>query len=184
MALVDTPICDFGWQAPNFNLPDIEGKTHTLDQLMGKKGLLIAFICNHCPYVHAIIDRLVVDAKTLQAEGINIVAIMSNDYRAYPADAPDKMKEFSAQHDFSFPYLIDESQETAKAYNAVCTPDFFGLNAKGELQYRGRLDDARQNTSTDNRQAELLEAMRLIATTGQGPEIQTPSMGCSIKWKS
>ncbi len=184
MALVDTPICNFDWQAPTFELSDVDGVKHSLKDLMGDKGVLIAFICNHCPYVHAIIDRLVADAKTLQAEGINFVAIMSNDYKSYPEDAPDQMKIFAEENGFTFPYLIDEDQSVAKAYDAVCTPDFFGFNADGKLQYRGRLDDARQGPVTDNRQAELLEAMRGVAATGKGPLAQKPSMGCSIKWKN
>ncbi|MEM6780891.1 MAG: thioredoxin family protein [Pseudomonadota bacterium] len=182
MALVDTPICDFGWKAPSFELPDPNGNTHTLDSLMGEKGLLIVFMCNHCPYVKAIIDRLVADAKALKADGINTVGIMSNDYVNYPDDSPEKMIEFAAQHGMDFPYLVDETQEVGRAYNAVCTPDFFGLNAAGELQYRGRLDDAKMDDAS-NRMPELLNAMRQIAETGHGPETQTPSMGCSIKWK-
>lgn len=180
--LKDTPICDFGWNAPAFMLPGTDGQMHDFQDLRGDKGLLIAFICNHCPYVIAIIDRLAADAQALSEDGINTVAIMSNDYSAYPADAPHLMVEFAAKHQFPFPYLIDESQEVARAYGAICTPDFFGLNADGNLQYRGRLDDA-QHGDPANRTAELLQAMRLIAETGQGPKDQTPSMGCSIKWK-
>ncbi len=179
--LLDTPICDFGWQARPFNLADPDGKMHSLDDLMGEKGLLIAFICNHCPYVQAVIDRLVDDAKTLQAEGVNVVAIMSNDYSYVPSDSPANMKKFAARHGMTFPYLVDENQEIGKAYGAVCTPDFFGFNAAGELQYRGRLDDAGMGRS-DNRTPELLNAMRQVAETGHGPQAQIPSMGCSIKW--
>ncbi len=180
--LLDTPICDFGWQAPAFSLADPDGKMHSLDDVMGEKGLLVAFICNHCPYVQAIIDRLVADAKTLQGEGINVVAIMSNDYRYVPSDSPANMKKFAEQHGMTFPYLVDETQEIGKFYGAVCTPDFFGFNAKGELQYRGRLDNTRMNSSAENRTPELLNAMRQVAKTGFGPEEQIPSMGCSIKW--
>ena len=180
--LKDTPICDFGWKAPSFHLPGTDGHMYDFQDLKGEKGLLVAFICNHCPYVIAIIDRLVADAQILSDEGINTVAIMSNDYRAYPADAPHLMVEFAARHEMPFPYLIDESQDVARAYGAICTPDFFGLNADGALQYRGRLDDA-QRQVTANRNAELLQAMRLIAETGHGPKNQIPSMGCSIKWK-
>lgn len=181
MPALDTPICDFGWKAPDFTLADPDGVKVTMTEHMGEKGLLIAFICNHCPYVKAIADRLAADARTLQAEGITVFAVMSNDYKAYPADSPAHMKTFANEHAFPFPYLIDEDQSVARAYDAVCTPDFFGLNAKGELQYRGRLDDARMGDSS-NRTPDLLNAMRLIAETGQGPKEQIPSMGCSIKW--
>lgn len=180
--LLDTPICDFGWKAPSFALPDTGGMIHHSDQLMGENGLLVAFICNHCPYVLAIIERLVADAADLKAEGINTVAIMPNDYARYTDDSPAKMKIFAEQHGMGFPYLVDDSQEIARAYGAVCTPDFFGLNRMGELQYRGRLDDARMEDAS-NRVAELLSAMRMIAATGEGPREQTPSMGCSIKWR-
>lgn len=180
--LLDTPICDFGWPAPDFNLKTPDGNSYSLDDVMGEKGVLVAFICNHCPYVHAIIDRLVSDAKTLEAQGIGVVAIMSNDYESYTADSPENMKKFAAQHGITFPYLVDETQEVARAYDAVCTPDFFGFNANKELQYRGRLDDAKMGNA-DNRHAELLNAMRQVAETGAGPKDQIPSQGCSIKWK-
>ena len=179
--LLDTPICDFGWQAPDFSLADPDGQTHSLNSLMGERGLLIAFICNHCPYVKAIIDRLIDDAEALHPHGVNTVAIMPNDYHSYPDDSPAKMKEFIRLHTISFPYLIDETQQVARAYGAVCTPDFFGLNAAGQLQYRGRLDDARMGAA-EHRQAELLAAMQMVAETGKGPAQQIPSMGCSIKW--
>ena len=179
--LVDTPVCDFGWQAPNFTLDDADGQSHMLASLMGENGLLIAFICNHCPYVRAIIYRLVEDTDTLRQSGVNTVAIMPNDYHRYPDDSPTKMKEFARLHKMSFPYLVDEKQQVAQSYGAVCTPDFFGLNAAGQLQYRGRLDDARMGAA-DNRQPELLAAMQMVATTGKGPAQQTPSVGCSIKW--
>ncbi|MEO0785034.1 MAG: thioredoxin family protein [Pseudomonadota bacterium] len=181
MALKDTPVCDFGWRAPDFTLADPAGATFTLREHLGGKGLLVAFICNHCPYVKAIADRLAGDAAELMGEGIQVLALMPNDYRAYPADAPDKMVEFAAAHRFSFPYLVDEGGAVARAWGAVCTPDFFGLNAAGELQYRGRLDDARMGDASGRRR-ELVNAMRLIAETGEGPRDQTPSMGCSIKW--
>jgi peroxiredoxin len=180
--LLDTPICDFGWKAPAFNLADPDGTMYSFDDVMGEKGLLIAFICNHCPYVQAIINRLVEDAKALQKDGIGVAAIMSNDYTKVPSDSPDNMKKFAAHHGMTFPYLVDETQETGKAYGAVCTPDFFGFNADGELQYRGRLDNAGSGDAT-NRTPELLNAIRQVAETGRGPEIQTPSMGCSIKWR-
>ena len=180
--LLNTPVCDFGWQAPDFILPDTNNRLHELDSLIGANGLLIAFICNHCPYVKAIIDRLVSDAIALQQRGINTVAIMPNDYHSYPEDSPENMVAFINRHHIPFPYLVDETQQVAKAYAAVCTPDFFGLNSKGKLHYRGRLDDFKMETG-DNRQPELLEAMIKVAESGQGPEHQIPSMGCSIKWK-
>lgn len=180
--LLDTPICDFGWQAPDFTLTDADSQSHALASLMGEKGLLIAFICNHCPYVKAIINRLVDDSEALRHIGVNTVAIMPNDYHSYPEDSPPKMKEFAQDHKLPFPYLIDEAQQVAKAYGAVCTPDFFGLNSAGQLQYRGRLDEAKMGPA-DNRQAELLAAMQMVAATGKGPAQQTPSMGCSIKWR-
>ena len=180
--LLDTPICDFGWQAPKFELKDADGTSYAFDDVMGAKGLLIAFICNHCPYVKRMIDNLVADATLLQAEGIGVVAIMSNDYQKYDDDSPENMKKFALQSGMDFPYLLDETQEIARAYDAVCTPDFFGLNAQGTLQYRGRLDNASKKSIGD-RQTDLLNAMRLIAKTGQGPQEQTASMGCSIKWR-
>jgi len=179
--LLNTPQVELGWKAIPFTLADPDGKQFSLNDLQGENGLLIAFICNHCPYVQAIITRLVSDALTLQKEGINVVAIMSNDYREVPQDRPDIMKQFAEHHNFSFPYLVDEDQSVGKAYGAVCTPDFFGFNTNGELQYRGRLDDAKMGDAT-NRKTELLDAMRQISATGKGPKEQIPSMGCSIKW--
>ena len=180
--LLETPLCNFGWEAPHFSLQDTQGNTHTLDSLMGEKGLLLAFICNHCPYVVAIIERLVSDAKILQSQGTAVVAIMPNDFYAYPDDSPKNMALFSIKHGFSFPYLLDESQAIAKAYNAVCTPDFFGFNAKKELQYRGRLDDAKMENKASISK-ELLDAMLQVAQTSRGPKEQIASMGCSIKWR-
>ena len=180
--LLDTPICDFGWKAPNFTLKNADGKAFTMTDYLGEKALLIAFICNHCPYVQAIGERLAEDTKILIEEGIYVLAIMSNDYQSHPADSPENMKKFAQQYDFTFPYLIDEDQSVGKAYNAVCTPDFFGFNKDGELQYRGRLDNAKMGDAT-NRVPELLHAMQMIAETGIGPKTQFPSMGCSIKWQ-
>ena len=180
--LLSTPTVKTGWQAEPFTLSDPDGKSYSLQDLYGEKGLLIAFICNHCPYVKAVVDRFAADARALQSEGINVVAIMPNDYQKVPADSPANMKRFAKQHGFSFPYLIDEDQSVARAYDAVCTPDFFGFDANGQLQYRGRIDDARMDDAT-NRKPELLEAMRQIAATGKGPEEQHASMGCSIKWR-
>ncbi len=179
--LLDTPLCDFGWEAPSFSLPDLDGSLRTLEDAMGERGLLVAFICNHCPYVKAVIERFVADTRALAADGIATVAIMPNDYRRVPADGPDMMRRFAKRHGFHFPYLLDESQSVAAAYDAVCTPDFFGFNASGRLQYRGRIDSAMMGPA-DQRVPELLDAMRLVAETDQGPRAQSPSMGCSIKW--
>ena len=180
--LLETPGCEFGDPAPQFRLPDAHGHMHDLNDHLGPKGVLIAFICNHCPYVVAIADRLAADARLLMDEGIGVLAINSNDYSAYPADAPDKMPGFAEKYGFDFPYLIDADQTVARAYGAVCTPDFFGFSGHGLLQYRGRLDDARMGDASARR-PELVNAMRQIAETGAGPRDQTPSMGCSIKWR-
>ena len=179
--LLDTPLCDFGWKAPDFTLKEPDGTTHTMSGHLGDKSLLVAFICNHCPYVQAISERLAADARLLMAEGIGVLAVMSNDWRSVPADSPENMARFARRFGFSFPYLVDEGQAVGRAWGAVCTPDFFGLNAAGELQYRGRLDDRGTGDAT-GRVPELVEAMRLVAATGEGPRAQSPSMGCSIKW--
>ena len=179
--LLDTPVCDHGWKAPDFTLGDPDGRPHRMSAHLGERGLLVAFLCNHCPYVQAIADRLASDADELMGEGIGVLAVMSNDYRDYPADSPPEMRRFAAAHGWRFPYLVDEDQRVGRAWNAVCTPDFFGLNARGELHYRGRLDDAGR-ADRPGRRRELVEAMRMIAATGEGPREQTPSMGCSIKW--
>ena len=181
--LLDTPLCDFGWQAPEFTLPNPDGELFTLSEQLGDNGLLIAFICNHCPYVKAIADRLAADTDLLMSQGINVLAIMSNDYQNYPSDSPENMTLFAQKHHFLFPYLVDKDQTVAKSYGAVCTPDFFGFNKAGALQYRGRLDDAKMDDAT-SRIPELLNAMQLIAETGLGPQQQHASMGCSIKWRS
>jgi len=180
--LLQTPICDFGTPAPDFVLQTPDGITHTRDGVMGENGLLVAFICNHCPYVIAVIDRLVVDIKTLQAQGIGVACIMSNDWANYPADSPDNMARFARKHGLTAPYLVDADQSVGRAYGAVCTPDFFGYDRQGGLQYRGRIDDAGMGDPA-KRTPELANAMQLVATTGKGPEQQTPSMGCSIKWR-
>jgi peroxiredoxin len=179
-----TPICNFGWKAPPFSLPGVDGKTYSLAQLKGKNGTLVVFICNHCPYVKAVIDRIVRDANELKSYGINTVAISSNDAAHYPEDSFDNMKWFAKAHGFTFPYLYDETQDVARAYDAVCTPDFFGFNEKLKLQYRGRLDASRKEAGPADARRELFEAMREIAETGRGPREQTASMGCSIKWKA
>lgn len=179
--LLDSPRCEPGTQAPEFALKDFDGTPIGLSDALRPKGLLVMFICNHCPYVKAIADRLATDMKTLQDEGIGVVAIMSNDYRRVPADRPEAMREFAAKYGFKFPYLVDEDQSVGRAYGAVCTPDFFGFNGQGQLQYRGRLDDAKMGDAS-TRTPELVNAMRQIAETGQGPKEQTASIGCSIKW--
>jgi peroxiredoxin len=180
----ETPICDFGWQAPSFSLPGVDGNTYSLSELRGPNGTLVMFICNHCPYVKAVIDRIVRDVNDLKPLGINAVAISSNDVTHYPDDSFDNMQRFAASHRFSFPYLYDESQEVARAYDAACTPDFFGFNVDLELQYRGRLDESRKETAPPNVRRDLFEAMKQIAATGEGPREQIPSIGCSIKWKA
>ena len=177
------PLCDFGWKAPGFSLPGVDGKIHTLENLRGSKGTLVAFICNHCPYVKCIIGRLVRDAGELQGLGVATVAISSNDAVGYPEDSFDNMKIFARQHGVTFPYLYDATQAVARAYDAVCTPDFFGFNGKLELQYRGRLDESK-SVLVPNARRDLFEAMTLVAETGQGPREQIASMGCSIKWKT
>ncbi len=176
-------VCDFGWKAAEFRLRGVDGRTHTLATARGLKGTLVMFLANHCPYVRAVIDRIVRDVKELERIGIGAIAIMPNDTIAYPEDSFDRMKEFATRHAFTFPYVIDESQDTARAYGAACTPDYFGFNARDELQYRGRLDASGRNPASPGAKRELLEAMRQIASTGQGPRDQVPSMGCSIKWK-
>ncbi|MEM9233672.1 MAG: thioredoxin family protein [Pseudomonadota bacterium] len=180
--LLDTPLCDFGWKATDFTLMDPDGTAFTMSEQLGDKGLLVAFICNHCPYVQAIAERLAEDSVFLKSKGINTLAVMSNDYRSYAEDSPPKMKAFAAHYGFGFPYLVDEDQSVGKAWGAICTPDFFGLNNKGELQYRGRLDDARMGNPA-GRKKELVDAMLQIEETGEGPRDQVPSAGCSIKWR-
>lgn len=180
---VETPICDFGWKAPDFSLPGVDGKTYTPDDVKGEKGLLIIFMCNHCPYVLAVLERLIRDAKGLQALGLGVVAINSNDPEQYPQDSFANMQKMAETNAFPFPYLFDESQDVARAYDAVCTPDFFGFNADMGLQYRGRLDASGRDTAPPDAPRELFEAMSQVAKTGHGPKQQTPSMGCSIKWK-
>ena len=183
MVSLETPVCDFGQPAVDFELPGVDGRVWTLDQCKGDAGLLVMFISNHCPYVKAIRRKLVRDTRELKALGVNSVAIMPNDTVTYPEDSFDKMKVVAKQFDFPFPYLLDGTQEVARAYDAVCTPDFFGYNADLELQYRGRLDAAGPKSEDDTQTRELFEAMKMVAETGHGPEEQIPSMGCSIKWR-
>ncbi len=184
MVSTPTPVCDFGWKAVDFDLPGVDGRRHTLASARGPKGLLVMFICNHCPYVKAVIHRIVRDARELKPLGIHAIAIMSNDPTEYPEDSWDNMVRIAREMDFPFPYVLDETQEVAKAYGAVCTPDFFGFNADLELQYRGRLDESRKETAPEGVRRDLFEAMKEIALTGRGPREQIPSIGCSIKWKA
>ena len=183
MVSLETPVCEFGRPAPDFALPGVDGKVWTRDACRGEKGLLVMFICNHCPYVKAVLDRILRDARDLQAQGLNSVAIMSNDPTDYPEDSFANMQRIAQQMDFPFPYLLDETQAVAKAYGAVCTPDFFGYNADLQLQYRGRLDASRKQAAPADVRRDLFEAMQAVVRTGRGPAEQVPSMGCSIKWK-
>ncbi|MER9793517.1 thioredoxin family protein [Mesorhizobium sp. M0213] len=177
------PVCDFGWQAVDFVLPGVDGKSHSIFSHAGPNGLVVAFICNHCPYVKAVIPRMVRDANDLKAEGVGFVAINPNDANAYPDDSFDNMKFFARTNGFTFPYLHDERQTVARAYRAVCTPDFFGLNNELTLQYRGRLDASRRDVGPPGLRRDLFEAMKQVARTGDGPLDQIASIGCSIKWK-
>ncbi|TNF12541.1 MAG: thioredoxin family protein [Rhodobacteraceae bacterium] len=181
---VTPPVCDFGWKAPGFTLPGTDGKDYSFDDIRGPKGTLVMFICNHCPYVQSILDRILRDAAELQAAGIGVVAISANDADDYPEDGFENMAKLAKEKGFSFPYLYDESQTVAKAYGAACTPDFFGFNAEDELQYRGRLDASTKQAGPADARRELYEGMTMVAETGVGPEDQIPSMGCSIKWKA
>ena len=182
MVLTKTPICNFGEKAKSFKLKGVDGKYHNLEEHTGKNGLLIMFICNHCPYVKAVIRDIVEDCKNLKNEGVNSIAIMSNDTKEYPEDSFENMISFSKKFKFSFPYLLDETQEIAKKYGAVCTPDFFGYNNQLELQYRGRIKELKDLKPIISDESDLLKAMRLIIKTSKGPENQIPSMGCNIKW--
>jgi len=183
MAAQTSP-AELGFKAPPFTLPGTDGKTYSLADLKGERGTLVMFICNHCPYVHAVIDRAMRDARELAPLGVTTVAICSNDAVRYPEDSFTNMGVFAKQHGFPFPYLHDENQKVARDYGAVCTPDFFGFNDKLELQYRGRLDEGRTEAPPKDAKRELFEAMALIAETGHGPGVQHPSVGCSIKWKT
>jgi peroxiredoxin len=176
------PICNFGEPAHDFDLPGTDGRRHTLQGVRGENGTLVMFICNHCPYVKAVLDRIIRDARELKEQGVGVVAISANDPADYPEDGFENMKKLAEARNFPFPYLFDETQEVARAYGAVCTPDFFGYNAALVLKYRGRLDASR-NQPVPNAKRELFEAMSEIARTGKGPAEQVPSMGCSIKWK-
>mgnify|MGYP003388203848 CR=1 FL=1 len=177
-----TPICDVGLQAPDFKLQGADGKYWTRDECVGEHGLLVMFICNHCPYVRAIQKRLVEDVTVLKTNGIGVVAIMSNNPNDYPADSFENMQKVANEKNYNFPYLFDGTQQVAKEFGAICTPDFFGYNSKMELQYRGRLDEGGMQDKVGDVKRDLVEAMLLVAKTGSGPVEQTPSMGCSIKW--
>jgi peroxiredoxin len=181
---VSTPVCDFGLKAPAFRLPATDGRTMSLDDIAGPRGTLIMFICNHCPYVISALDRILADARDLQALGVGVAAICSNDPIAYPDDSFPEMAKMAAARGFPFPYLHDADQSVARAFDAACTPDFFGYNADLELQYRGRLDAGGRNPPPQGVRRDLFEAMREVAATGHGPVDQVPSMGCSIKWKA
>lgn len=180
----DTRTDDLGWTAPDFTLPGVDGRTYSLHALKGEKGTVIVFICNHCPFVRAVAGRIVDEASALAAHGVTTVAICSNDARDYPEDSFDKMRDFAARHGFSFPYLHDESQEVARAYGALCTPDFFGFDSDLRLRYRGRLDESGRQPAPPGAKRELYDAMRQVAETGRAPREQTPAIGCSIKWKA
>ena len=182
MSLTKTPICNFGEKAKNFNLLSTENKKLSLNNVKGENGTLIMFICNHCPYVKAIIKDLVRDVKFLEDLGVKSAGIMSNDVKNYPDDSFENMISFSKLHDFSFPYLIDVTQNVAKEYGAVCTPDFFGYNKNLELQYRGRIRELKDLKPVREDDSDLKTAMTLVAETGKGPKNQIPSMGCNIKW--
>lgn len=184
MVSLNPPVCDFGWKAHEFKLPGVDGKDYTLENSQGKNGLLVMFICNHCPYVKSIRERIVRDTKELQQHGINSIAIMSNDPIEYAEDSFENMQKIAQQYayPFPFPYVWDKTQQIAKDYGAVCTPDFFGFNAQMELQYRGRLDASRKEL-VPNAERDLFKAMVQVAQTGKGPTAQIASMGCSIKWR-
>ena len=177
------PICDFGWKAPDFTLKNVDGKMVSLSDVRGPNGTLVMFICNHCPYVKAVIPKMIRDANDLAILGIGVVAINANDSVGYPDDSFENMQKTAATHGFPFPYLHDETQQIARAYDAVCTPDYFGFDAEDGLQYRDRLDESRAQPAPENLPRDLFNAMKQVAETGHGPQDQIPSMGCSIKWK-
>lgn len=182
MVSLETPVCDFDLPAIDFSLPGTDGKIWTLEDCRGENGLLVMFICNHCPYVKAIQQRLLEDVSVLKEQGVGVVAIMSNDPSDYPADSFESMQIIAKEKGYNFPYLIDTTQQVAKDYGAICTPDFFGYNSQSQLQYRGRLDETGKDSNVGDVKRDLLEAMLLVAKTGKGPAEQIPSMGCSIKW--
>ena len=182
MVLTKTPLCNFGEKPHSFSLKGVDDKIYKLEDCLGNKGTVVMFICNHCPYVKAIIKNIVDDTNNLRNLGVNAIAIMSNDTKNYPDDSFDKMKDFAKDNKFNFPYVIDETQEIAKKFGAVCTPDFFGYNSNNELQYRGRMRELKELKPVSDDESDLFKAMKLIAQTGKGPKNQIPSMGCNIKW--
>lgn len=182
MAALTPPVCDFDWPAPDFSLPATDGQTYAFSDIAGPRGTLVMFICNHCPFVLAILDRILRDGAALQDLGVGVAAICSNDQVTYPEDNLANMTRMADAKGFPFPYLHDASQEVARAYGAVCTPDFFGFNGDLGLQYRGRLDASRMTPAPQDAPRELLNAMAQVAQTGQGPAEQIPAIGCSIKW--
>ncbi len=184
MASLETPVCEFGREAIDFDFPGVDGKRYNLASVKGEKGLLVMFICNHCPYVKSVQDRIIRDVKELALLGIGAIAIMSNDPADYPEDSFENMARIAKQFDYPFPYVWDETQKVAKAYGAVCTPDFFGFNGDLKLQYRGRLDASRKEAAPVDVRRDLFEGMLQVAKTGAGPENQIPGMGCSIKWRT
>lgn len=184
MPALTPPVCDFDWKAREFTLPGTDGKTYGLQDIAGENGTLVMFICNHCPFVLAVLDKIVRDASDLKDHGIGVAAICSNDAEAYPADNFHNMARMAEEHAFPFPYLHDEDQTVARAYDAICTPDFFGFNKDLGLQYRGRLDATRMNMAATDLRRDLFEAMKEVAVTGRGPQEQLSSIGCSIKWKA
>ncbi|MEZ5912073.1 MAG: thioredoxin family protein [Paracoccaceae bacterium] len=179
---VSPPVCEFDWPAPAFTLPATDGQSYSFDRIAGPKGTLIMFICNHCPYVKSVLDRIERDARDLHALGVGVAAICSNDAAAYPEDGFNAMAALAQERGFSFPYLHDADQTVARAYGAACTPDFFGFNAAGGLQYRGRLDASGRNAV--RRAARTVRGDVAGGTHGPRPSEQVPSMGCSIKWKA
>lgn len=183
MVSLATPVCTFGTPAPDFSLPGTDGRRHSRDSCRGPNGLLVMFICNHCPYVKAVLDRIERDARDLAALGVGVVAINANDPLQYPEDGFEAMQRLAQARGFAFPYLFDDTQDVARAYGAVCTPDFFGYDAALGLQYRGRLDASRKDAAPPDARRELFEAMRAVAAGQGGPAGQLPSIGCSIKWK-
>jgi peroxiredoxin len=184
MVATETPSVDIGWQALDFDLPGIDGKQYRLSEIKGSAGTVVMFICNHCPYVQAIADRIARDCEELRSYDIASIAVMPNDTDAYSADSLPHMKEFAAKYNFGFPYVVDETQAVARAYDAVCTPDFFGFNGDLQLQYRGRLDSSRNQPAAPDARRELFEAMLEIGRAGKGPAQQSASIGCSIKWRA
>ena len=183
MVSLQTPVGDFGWKAVDFDLEGVDGRRYTLADVRGDKGILVIFMCNHCPYVKSVIDRIIRDVRELKGHEVGAIGIMVNDTADYPADSFENMKRWSDELGFPFPYVIDPTQQIGRKYGAVCTPDFFGFNADLELQYRGRLDESRKQAASPEVRRELFEAMVQVAETGKGPDEQIPSMGCSIKWR-